>query len=182
MPNTGVAALANTNPAPLDGSGSYGVDFNPAADALRITSTAGQNLRTPFATANAATIVDTPLTRPSAADPAARESALGVTAAGYTNNDNDTTTGTALLVLDTQRDQLGNQAPANDGTISFIGPLQVNFAAATAGFDVSTQGATNSGFAVTAGSLYSVNLDTGQATLVKRLGNVIDLAIPTNQG
>ena len=41
----------------LEGT-SFGVDFNPAANALRIVSNAGQNLRQPFATAGAATVAD----------------------------------------------------------------------------------------------------------------------------
>ena len=40
-----VATLVNRLSVALDGSASYGVDFNPAADRLRITSSKGQNLR-----------------------------------------------------------------------------------------------------------------------------------------
>ena len=40
-----VATLVNRLSVALDGSTTYGVDFNPAADRLRITSSKGQNLR-----------------------------------------------------------------------------------------------------------------------------------------
>jgi hypothetical protein len=48
-PRTGAAALVGRLTVPLEGS-SFGVDFNPAANALRLISDTGQNLRQPFAT------------------------------------------------------------------------------------------------------------------------------------
>lgn len=97
----------------LEGT-SFGVDFNPAADRLRIISNTGQNLRHDVA-ANS-TIKDMPLTNNGAP-------ATGVTAAAYTNNDNNADTVTTLFDIDTINDQITIQAPANNGTLSPTGKL-----------------------------------------------------------
>lgn len=164
----------------------FGVDFNPAANALRVVSDTGQNLRQPFATTPlAATVADTPLSSPPAAPPAA-----GITGAAYTNNDADPNTGTTLFDLDTTTDQVVIQSPANSGQLAATGKLTVD-AGAAAGFDiysVISGGATtnNLGFAtLQAGGqygLYRIALSTGKAELVGPLGRtVVDLAVPLNQ-
>ncbi len=66
----------------LSGS-KFGVDFNPAADRLRVVSDNGQNLRHDV-NPGGATIVDGTLTYPPATTPAS-----GVSGAAYTNNDLD---------------------------------------------------------------------------------------------
>ena len=76
---------------PLDGM-FFGVDFNPAADRLRIISNRGQNLAHNV-NAGGVTVANATLTY--TAPPAAPVVALGVTAAAYTNNDlNQPSTGT----------------------------------------------------------------------------------------
>ncbi|HEX6353115.1 DUF4394 domain-containing protein [Actinophytocola sp.] len=97
----------------LDGT-SFGVDFNPAADRLRITSDTGQNLRHDVDLSS--TVKDVPLTLNGAP-------AKGVTAAAYTNNDNNADTVTTLFDIDTVSDQVSIQAPANNGTLSPTGKL-----------------------------------------------------------
>ena len=93
---------------PLEGV-SFGVDFNPAADALRIISNTGQNLRHPFAGPLVfMTQTDKPLNN-------AGTTALGVTGAAYTNNDLDTNTNTTLYDIDSTLDQVSIQSPPNDG-------------------------------------------------------------------
>jgi Domain of unknown function (DUF4394) len=111
---------------------SFGVDFNPAADALRIISDTGQNLRVPFAGGETpgATATDTSLTYPPAAG-----ITTGVTGAGYTNNDNDPNTGTTLFDLDSMLDQAVIQSPANSGQLVATGKLGVDTGSAI-GFDV----------------------------------------------
>ena len=67
---------------PLVGT-SFGVDFNPAANALRIVSNQAQNLRQPFGTGNnpvGDTVTDTPLTQGGVP-------AGNIAGAAYTNND-----------------------------------------------------------------------------------------------
>ena len=74
---------------------SFGVDFNPAADRLRVVSDTGQNLRHDV---NAGGTTDD---GHDAELPAGLAVATGVTGAAYTNNDLDPTTATTLFDLDT---------------------------------------------------------------------------------
>ncbi len=173
-----------SNPAlPLDDSEHFAVDFNPAANALRILSAGGQNLRLPFATAGAAAVVDAPLTRPvsPATTPPSSEPARGL------NNDLDPTTATTLFDIDTARDQVTLQSPANSGLTSATGDLGVDVAADT-GFDIYSElsGGKTVGlrpYAVSRGVLYSVDLLTGAAHEVGALSDrtTTDLAIALDQ-
>lgn len=96
----------------------FGVDVNPAADALRVVGDQGHNLRFSFAAGT--TTVDGTLTYPPATMPVA-----GVSAAAYTNNDLDPNTATTLFDLDTSLDQIAIQAPANSGQLSATGKLTI---------------------------------------------------------
>ena len=100
---------------------SFGVDFNPTVDRLRVTSDTGQNLR--INVDNGMTNVDTSL------------SSMGVTGAGYTNNDADPNTATTLFDLDSALDQVVVQSPANSGMLAATGKLGVD-ASPAIGFDV----------------------------------------------
>jgi hypothetical protein len=150
----------------------FGVDFNPAANALRIVSDTGQNLRQPFAaTPLAATVADTALTNPAVAPATGTTPATGVTAAGYTNNDLATGTATTLFDLDTALDRVAVQSPANAGTLAPTGGLPADIGP-DAGLDVYStlvDGATtaNEAFATVevAGErrLWEVDLLTGTA-------------------
>ncbi len=104
----------------LQGS-SFGVDFNPAVDRLRIISDTGQNLRDNVDT-NGDTIVDGTLTYPG---PPAM-TATGVTGAAYTNNDADPNTSTTLFDIDSTLDQTVIQSPANSGQLAATGKLGVD--------------------------------------------------------
>jgi hypothetical protein len=112
---------------------SFGVDFNPAANALRIISDTGQNLRHPFATLGP-TVNDGFLQYPPM-PPAMATPATGVAAAAYMNNDLDTNTATTLFDIDTNLDQVIVQSPANSGMLVATGKLGVD-AGPVAGFDV----------------------------------------------
>jgi hypothetical protein len=165
---------------PLAGQ-NFGVDFNPAANRLRVISDTGQNLRhnldDPAGTpAAGTTATDSTLAYPGTPPTTATQ----VTAAAYTNNDVDPNTATTLFDIDAMLDQVVIQSPANAGLLTPTGKLTVD-AGQWAGFDISSRG----GLAVlnTAGRmrLYNINLTTGKAT---RLGTFprntqpIDLAIP----
>lgn len=103
----------------------FGVDFDPAANALRIVSNTGQNLRQPFGDGDApmgATVIDSPLNR-SGQGVFSPTPATGITAAAYINNDLDPDTGTNLIDIDTRDDRLAAQFPANEGTLRGIGNL-----------------------------------------------------------
>jgi hypothetical protein len=170
---------------PLAGT-SFGVDFNPAANALRVVSDTGQNLRQPFATTDgptAPTVADTPLTYPPAA-------ATGITAAAYTNNDLSADTATTLFDLDTTLDQVVLQSPANAGTLVPTGKLGVD-GAPDAGFDIYSTVRRDKTVELDAyatigvgGSyqLYSINLLTGAADKEGSFKSpVTDIAIPLAQ-
>ena len=183
--NTAVATLATQLTVPLDGQ-LFGVDFNPAANALRIISDTGQNLRHPFAGPMMfQTQTDAPLNYPPAAGPA-----TGLTGAAYTNNDLDTNTGTTLFDIDTSLNQVVIQSPPNAGSLVATGMLTVD-ADTPVGFDIYTTlqddvAINNSGFAslVVGGvpGFYRVNFLTGEAFLIDYLGDaVIDIAVPLNQ-
>jgi len=160
---------------PLSGS-KFGVDFNPAADRLRVVSDNGQNLRHDV-NPGGATIADGTLTYPPAT-----AAVIGVSAAAYTNNDLDTATATTLFDLDTTLDQVAVQAPANAGSLSATGKFGVD-ATSDAGFDIA--GKDNKGYAtLNVGGkyrLYSVSLLAGTVTSKGSFPGsvqVSDLAIP----
>jgi Domain of unknown function (DUF4394) len=174
---------------------SFGVDFNPAANRLRVVSNTGQNLRHNLddATATAPplagmTVMDGNLTVPPSTTPV-----LGIAGAAYTNNDLDPNTVTTLFDLDTAADQVVVQSPANGGQLAPTGKLLVD-AGPVAGFDIysrqvfgTTQG--NRGFAsipvLGRDGFYEVNLLTGQAGRIgsfRASAQVADIAIPLDQG
>lgn len=161
---------------PLQGS-SFGVDVNPAADALRIVSNTGQNLRYSFAART--TTVDTPLNTPDV-----EGTTRGITAAAYTNNDTSDVTGTALYDISSAADTLVLQVPANGGVITTLGQLRRN-APAQVGFDIRStlQGGRtvgNEGFATFGSSLYRIDLTTGEASAPRTIGKnrrITDLAV-----
>lgn len=156
----------------------FGVDFNPAADALRITSDTGQNLRQPFAGAadpdapNGATVEDGRLTNPATPPATGTTPATGISGSAYTNNDTDAGTGTVLHDIDTALDRLDIQSPANAGTLAPVGRLRVD-AGPDAGFDIYSTVRDGRSVAVqgwatlTVGGesrIYSIDLATGEAT------------------
>ena len=183
----GQATKVSQLTVPLVGQ-NFGVDFNPAANRLRVISDTGQNLRhnldDPAGTPAAGmTATDGTLAYPGV-PPAPPTTASQVTAAAYTNNDLDPNTATTLFDIDTMLDQVVIQSPANTGLLAPTGKLTVD-AGQRAGFDISTQGGGDRGLAVlnTGGRmrLYDIGLTTGKAT---RLGTfpsnaqVVDLAVP----
>ena len=160
----------------------FGVDFNPAANALRVVSDTGQNLRQPFGTGDgpsAATVDDGTLNYTGVTAP-------GVTGAAYTNNDLAADTATTLFVLDTTLDQVVIQSPANSGSLAATGKLGLD-AGPAAGLDIHTTlkrgtsvGSTAYAVLSVGGQqrLSSVDLLTGDAVDRGALrSGVIDLAV-----
>jgi hypothetical protein len=173
----------------------FGVDFNPAANRLRVISDTGQNLRHNIddpagAPAAGTTAVDGTLTNPPVPPATTGATATGVTGAAYTNNDLSATTATTLFDVDTVNDQVSVQSPANAGNLAPTGKLGVD-AGPSAGFDVHTSRRTGSNTAYGvlkvggAQRLYRVDLLNGS---VARTGTfdggraVVDLALPLKQG
>ena len=162
----------------------FGVDFNPAADRLRIVSDTGQNLRHNV-DPGGMTIVDPSLNYTS------NVAATGITGAAYTNNDLDPATGTTLFDVDTLLNQVVIQSPPNNGSLVATGLLTAD-AGTPVGFDIYTElqdgtAIFNSGFAtlVVGGvtGFYRMNFLTGEAILIETFDDpVIDIAIPLDQG
>ena len=164
--STGLATLSSTlladatdATAPfasVPAGASFGVDFNPVPDRLRVVDNTGGNLRINVATG--ATITD------GAINGAATS---GIVAAAYTNSFAGTTT-TTLYDLDATT--LFTQNPPNDGTLVAVGSTGV-VAIGDAGLDIAG-GANGLVLAAinTTGSgpsdLYRINLSTGAATPV----------------
>ncbi len=164
----------------------FGVDFNPAADRLRVISDNGQNLRHNLN--DHTTIQDLNLTTPPT-----EGTTKGVSAAAYTNNDLDGSTATTLFDINTTSDQVVIQAPANNGTLSPTGNLGLD-AQINAGMDIystlsggrtvdNTAFASLTAYGASTPSLYTLNVFTGQATLVNDAArskfplNITDVAV-----
>ena len=182
-PASGRATKARQLTIALDGD-YFGIDFNPAADALRILSNKGQNLRHPFADPTAATVLDGALNYTAGA------TATGITGAAYVNNDLSADTGTLLFDIDSALNQLALQVPPNAGSLVRVGTLTVD-PDAPVGFDIYSKlrnGVTTENLAlatfVVGGvtSLYEINLLTGNADRIDVLRDpVVDIAIPLEQ-
>jgi hypothetical protein len=187
---TAVATLVSQLSVGLDGT-FFGVDFNPAADRLRIISSNNvannaQNLAHDV-NPGGVTAVNTPLNYPA---PVNINPALGVTGAAYTNNDLSSTTGTTLFDIDTVRNQVAIQSPPGQGELVAVGSLTVD-PDTPVGLDIYTDlkdnaAFKNRGFAslVFGGvsGFYRINLLTGQAISIGTFSDpVMDIAIPIYQ-
>ncbi len=137
-PKNGQAELKSTSSVPLEGK-SFGVDFNPVVDRLRVISDADQNLRINVDTG--AALVDGTIEY-AAGDRNAGTADPMATGAGYTyapfvmgTPTPAQAASTALFDIETKRDVLATQAPPNNGTLNTIGSLNRNVRLAT-GFDI----------------------------------------------
>jgi len=160
------AADASAPFAALDGA-SFGVDFNPMADRLRVVSNTGQNLR--INVDNGATTTD------GAINGGAANTAI--TASAYTNSFAGTGS-TTLYGIDSANSALYVQNPPNNGALASRVALGVTIGAAN-GFDIDAR--TNMGYMVAtvggARNLYGVNLaaTTAPATLIGAIGVTEDI-------
>ncbi|MGH3873012.1 MAG: DUF4394 domain-containing protein [Pseudonocardiaceae bacterium] len=190
-PNSGTAVKVSQLSVALSGT-SFGVDFNPAANRLRVVSDTGQNLRHNIDDPSGAPPVNTTVADAALTTPPAAGTTNGVTAAGYTNNDLAATTGTTLFDVNTTNDTLVVQSPANAGTLAAAGQLTVD-AVGNAGLDIYStlrNGTTVDNRALATlqvgggYALYEVNPLTGEATSLGSFPpgtSVVDIAIPLNQ-
>ena len=137
----------------LTGNGIFNIDFNPAANLLRIIGSNGQNLR--VNAGNGLTTTDTDIV-----------TANTVVAAGYTNSFFQTAS-TTLFTIDANSRSLNRQDPPDDGTQTAVGSLALATVSGPIGFDIS--GRNNDGLLSMTDSsgkamLYTVNLATGRAS------------------
>jgi hypothetical protein len=168
--------------APALNGQSFGVDFNPQANALRIVSDAEQNLRVNEANV---TFADGNLTYAPGDAGAGSNPSIGAVA--YSNNTPGATS-TALFGIDSARDTLVRIDPPNAGTVATIGALNQNASEPT-GFDIAPAGNTGyAAFRVGEGppALYRIDLNTGRATpaadpaqvvIPEGAGNLVDIAV-----
>ncbi|HEX8330355.1 MAG TPA: DUF4394 domain-containing protein [Hymenobacter sp.] len=162
---TAVGALTGYT---LGAATGIGFDFNPAADRIRITGANGNNYRTN--PADGVTIVD-------------GVTGGAISAGAYTNNDNNTATGTVLYGYDQATNQVVQFSNPNAGTNAPLGASGITVNAANGvEFDIYsdiTNPATpvNTAFAsaaatgTTTDNLYSVSLTSGAFSSLGRIGN-----------
>ena len=187
--SSGLATAVGARLVPLNGN-TFGVDFNPVPDLLRIVSDLGQNIRIrPLDGTVAGT--DTNLAYPAVGDPNSTRIPR-VVAVAYTNPDTDLQTNTVLHDLDVNRtadadpsrvgDVLAIQVPPNGGVLNTVGRLGID-ADDFAAFDI---GPDNEALAaiLPVGSqfsrLYFIDLTSGDATDLGQIGRgemIVGLAI-----
>ncbi len=152
------------------------VDFNPAADRLRVMGSDGTNLR--------ANVDDGKVTTDGSLTFAAGDMHKGeqanIVAGAYTNSYKGTKE-TALYDIDATIGGLIKQAPPNDGVLNAVGKLGIAMSGPAA-FDIRSDGqGGNSAWLMTGGTLYSVDLGTGKASKAGAVegltGTVTDIAI-----
>lgn len=159
--NNGAATPIGGNGATLTGS-SFGVDFNPTVDRVRVTGSSTQNLRMHPTTGNVV-FTDANLAYADGSSPF-------VVGSAYTNNFAGSTS-TTLYNLDSRTDTLLTQIPPNAGQVNLVGGLGIDFDE-RAGFDIHgsnayavlNTGASFSGF-------YQIDLTTGAATFLGEIGD-----------
>jgi hypothetical protein len=177
-PATGAATVISTLDRRLDSrAGPVVVDFNPAADKLRVI-VGVENLRIDVATGGVT--VDKPLAF-AADDPNAGRTPM-IVAAAYSNSFGKPEK-TALYDIDGALGAYLRQTKPNDGVLETKGALGVT-GARTWAFDVATDEAgADTGWLVADGTLHRVDVATGAATMVGCLsgapGPVRDLAALT---
>ncbi len=161
-PSSGAATAVTLIPlVPLLSGTSFGFDFNPTADAIRITSNTGQNLRYVVATGL------------NFADGSISGGDIEQTAVAYSNNLVPATS-TVMYTINTKTDSLYRLAVPNDGRLTRIGKLRVG-ADVSNGFDIGA--VSGIGYAVltvgTETKIYAINLTLGSATQVGTFPNKV---------
>jgi len=164
-PLTGASTLVSTLTVPFDGDLRSGIAFNPQADRLRLVSADGQNLRVNVTLG--ATAVDTPLTYARSDRNAGKRPRIA--GAAYTTTVRDAPT-TKLFEIDAAEDVLVLQDPPNDGVLTTVGPLDVDFTPLSGFTIVTDAGGVDHAWAATGGQLYTIDLTTGHATPAGTIG------------
>jgi len=167
---TGAATAIGAAPlTPALSGASFGFDFNPTVDRIRATSDVRQNLRLHPDTGVTAA-VDGTLTY--AVGDAGASATPRIVGAAYTNSVAGATT-TTLFDIDAGRDFLTVQNPPNNGTLLSVGALGVDVGD-NAGFDISAvDGVAYAALQIApsvSSGLYRIDLTSGRATLVVRIG------------
>ena len=154
----------------------FTVDFNPAADRLRILSSTGMSYR--INVDDGKTTVDGSLKY--ADGDANKGKAPKVIAGAYTNSYAGTKE-TALYDIDAANGTFVRQAPPNDGILNTIGKPSAKFDGSVA-FDIWSDGkGGNTGWLLAGDTLFTVDIATGATTPAGKVaglkGKVMDIAI-----
>ena len=158
---SGVATEVSTLSESFTGRARSGVDFNPVADRLRITGSSGQNFRVNVDTGEVTLDGDLAFVEGDTNESLQQN----VTASAYTNSTATTPETTALYNLDTSLNALLLQDPPNDGGLATVGAFGADVSA-VAGFDIASgDDGSNVAYAASGGQLYTVDLESGAATL-----------------
>ncbi len=179
--STGAATFVAALKAPINGS-LLGFDFNPHADvsgaaSLRVLTAGGDNYAVnvnPGANLGAVT---------KQTNVSSTSGALKLTGAAYSNNDTDPGTPTVLYAIDTVSSSLfATSAPAG-GVYSLVGSLGAD-TLNVFGFDIGASGMAYAGLTGddSYSSLYTINLQTGAASLIGAFGIQGNTALPTIVG
>jgi hypothetical protein len=153
---------------PLNGT-SFGFDFNPTVDRIRVTSDADQNLRLNPNTG--AVVAADGMLQYAAGDPFSSSNPT-IAHNAYTNNFAGAQT-TTLYGIDTANDTLVIQNPPNLGTLVTVGSIGADMTD-VGGFDIS--GLTGKAYAVildaqsAKSTFWSIDLATGQGLLIGEIG------------
>jgi hypothetical protein len=151
------------------------IDFNPAADRLRLIGSEGTNLR--------ANVDDGKVTKDGALKYADGDPNKGkmpkVVAAAYSNSFKGTKE-TALYDIDAANWTFARQAPPNDGVLNTLGKFSAN--GGSLAFDIWSDGrGGNEGWLLAGSMLHRVDIATGKTTPAGKVdgvkGQVRDIAI-----
>ncbi len=155
MASGAATAIGATSFTPALSGTSFGFDFNPTVDRIRIVSNTGQNLRVHPVTGAVAFV-----------DGSLNPGTPTVDAVAYINNFAGATV-TELYDIDYTSDKLFSQTPPNSGTLIEGMPLGVNIDAG-GGFDIGSMSGQAMGIFSTGAQtkIYNVNLDSGAATAI----------------
>jgi Domain of unknown function (DUF4394) len=162
-PRTGIAVAEAPTFTPALRGKSFGVDFNPTVDKIRVVSDDRQNLRL---NVDEGTVLST--------DKDINPGMPQIVGAGYLNSSFSATrpTATTLYVVDAASDMLFKQNPPNDGTLTEGKWLGIDVGL-NANFDIA--GEENMGFLTNSTknrgtTLYSVDPTTGKTRSLGRVG------------
>lgn len=150
------------------------VDFNPAADRLRILTSTGTSLR--INVDDGKTIVDGSLKY---AEADANKGKMPKVTAGAYSNSFAGTKETNLYDLDTGNKAYVRQAPPNDGILNTLGKMTMSGPVA---FDIWSDGkGGNQGWLLSGGTLYTLDIATGATKATGKVtglkGKISDIAI-----
>lgn len=162
---------------------SFGIDFNPTVDRLRVVSNADQNLRVNVDTGE--TTVDGDMRY------ANNNSDPRTTGVAYTNSREAAFGGsTEIYYIETNLDRLTEADDPNSGIMMGVGRLGVSVDD-LAGFDIVTRGGRDAAYAAlkpqraSGAAFYNVSRSEGQARRIGTIGggnaNVEGIAIPIGQ-